>query len=159
VKPEPVKARRARGKSAEPIESRQLPQPENRVPDPVLGLDMAGITELTVAEIQASEAALKMLLHYYNQIRSENEQIKEQNEALRTEINSLRTYQVFYTIMRERKNNAAVMLTISPILIGFGTNLLTQEIAVQGILTFGGGLASLGGGLFQLLKEKLPNEQ
>ena len=131
---------------------------ENRNENWVLGLDVAGLAELTIVELQASEPALRMLLHRLGEIKGENTLVKEQNDLLRNDINSLRTYQVFYMISRERKKYTAALVLASSVLIGFGTNLLTQEISIEGALVLVLGVALSGIAAYLVVREKLPDE-
>lgn len=105
----------------------------------VLGLQTDELAGLSVEELNSNSTAIKMLLHYYRQLNDENSSLKNDN-------NTLKTYVDAYNNHRSNSSTGAVLLSISNISIGFGTNLLTSGSSWPGIasLVIGSALVVCG---------------
>jgi hypothetical protein len=135
---------------------------ENKVPDKkvdienkhepvnILGLSTEELAGLSTAEVVNNETAIKMLMHYYKQLTTENLTLKNEKNTLDTYVSAFETKQT---------NSAAgsLFLVISNIVIGFGVNLLsgTAENSRPGWMLLSVGVfLALAGLYFNFLKDK-----
>ena len=115
---------------------------ENRI----LGLSTDELAGLSVDELLNNKTAMTMLMHYYKQLVDEN-------KSLRNDSNTLKTYVDSYAKKKTNATVGAILLLLSNIGVGFGTNLLTNASTWPGLATLLPGLAMAGAGLFFSLRE------
>ena len=93
--------------------------PEKSLEDlKILGLSTSDLDGLTAAELTNNPTAIKMILHYYGQLKDDNTRLKNDN-------NTLKTYVDAYGRQKSNSATGATLLAISNLSIGFGINLLT----------------------------------
>ena len=112
----------------------------------ILGLSTSELAGLTIEDLTGNATAIKMVMHYYKQLVTENNTLKNEN-------NTLETYVIGY---EKKKMYAAIggtILAISNVLVGFGVNLLTSETTWPGIATFIPGLIMIVIGLIYSYKD------
>lgn len=97
-----------------------------------LGIDYSSLGKLTASDLQNKKTA-EMTLHYLTSLEQENSELKTTNETLKTYANS-------YDLQRENAKTASFVSIISVILVGFGINILTDNLKDLGgiILIFAG---------------------
>lgn len=115
----------------------------------MLGFQTDQLAGLTETDLVNNSIAIRMMLHYYKQMSDENHSLKNTN-------NTLQTYATAYERKKSDTTVAAVLLILSNIAIGFGTNILTTGFSIAGTLLFVMGvLLSLGAVFFNFFKEKI----
>ena len=114
----------------------------------ILGLDTDNIENLDIKEVLNNEPALKMLLHHYKQLNSENNELK-------TQVNTNQSYVFGYNNLKKNSQFGAALLLLGNIFIAFGVNLLTQNSVTYGLFVFIPGLLMGAVGLYFSLKNEL----
>lgn len=114
----------------------------------ILGLNTDNIENLDIKEVLDNEPALKMLLHHYKQLNSENNELK-------TQVNTNQSYIFGYNNLKKNSQFGTALLFLGNIFVAFGVNLLTQNSVTSGLLVFTPGLLMDFTGLYFSLKNEL----
>ena len=93
---------------------------KNKGCDNILGLSTDELAGLSVDEVVNNKPAIKMLIHYYKQLSSEN-------ATLKNEKNTLNTYVDAYESKKTNSSIGSLFLVLSNICIAFGVNLLSTS--------------------------------
>jgi hypothetical protein len=121
---------------------------KNKHDNNILGLSTSELANLTADELTNNPTAIKMILHYYRQLVSDNNSLKNDN-------NTLKTYVSAYDKQKSNTATGAVLLSISNISIGFGVNLLSTEQFWPGVCSLLTGLALIAAGIhFSFIKDR-----
>jgi hypothetical protein len=121
---------------------------KNKQDDNILGLSTSELANLTADELTDNPTAIKMILHYYRQLVSDNNSLKNDN-------NTLKTYVSAYDKQKSNTATGAVLLSISNISIGFGVNLLSTNQFWPGLCSLLAGLALIAAGIyFSFIKDR-----
>lgn len=89
-----------------------------------LGIDYGSLGELTANDLKSKKTA-EMVLHYLASLEQDNAELKTTNETLKTYGNA-------YDTQRSKAKIAAVLSIFAIIAIGFGINILTEDITNVG---------------------------
>lgn len=126
------------------------PKSDNTQVSTILGVSTDALEQVTVAELCEDPVAIRMFLHYYRQLQSEN-------IAQKSEINTLKIY---VDAFKNKKQNSLIggpLLLVSNLVTGAAINILTScatsnlaqnavLISIGYALLFAGlGMALLGG--------------
>lgn len=128
-----------------------MPDTDNNESNPrnILGLSTDELAGLSETDLLNNAVAIRMMLHYYNQVLGENSSLKNTN-------NTLKTYATAYETKKSDSTTAAILLILSNVAIGFGTNILTSQVNLAGVMLFGMGIVlALAAIFFNFIKEKI----
>jgi hypothetical protein len=116
-------------------------QEKHKQGDSILGLSTSELANLTTDDLTNNPTAIKMILHYYRQLVSDN-------NSLRNDNNTLKTYVSAYDKQKSNTATGAVLLSISNISIGFGVNLLSTNHFWPGLCSLLAGVSLIAAGIY-----------
>ncbi|MBP6879464.1 MAG: hypothetical protein KBF62_01860 [Candidatus Pacebacteria bacterium] len=89
-----------------------------------LGIDYSSLGELTADDLNNKKTA-EIVLHYLASLEQDNAELKTTNETLKTYGNA-------YGIQKSQAKTGAILSVFAVVAIGFGINILTDDIASLG---------------------------
>lgn len=113
----------------------------------ILGLSTEQLAGLSIDELTGNKTAITMLVHYYKVLLDENGSIKN-------DLNIAKTYIGGYDRKKTSAVTGAILLLVANVGIGFGVNLLTNNIVWPGLATLIPGLAMAVAGTYFSVADK-----